>query len=62
MTVPTAIHGMKFVARSAGKESWTVIPFQCCGESLDVKILLTPNRGFSPMAPHLAAAQQPGGN
>ena len=57
LTIPTVIYGLKFVARSAGKESWTVIPFRCAGELLEIKILLTPNRGFSQMMSHPAATQ-----
>ncbi len=47
LSLPTVIFGLNFTARSAGKERWTVIPFECCGETFEVKIFLTPNRGLS---------------
>ena len=52
LTIPTVIYGMQFLARSAERENWTVVPFKCGDESLIVKLLLTPNRGFSHLAPH----------
>ena len=55
LTIPTVIYGMQFLARSAEKENWTVIPFRCGEEYLIVKLLVTPNRGFSHLAPHFAA-------
>jgi chemotaxis protein CheX len=50
LSIPTVIFGFTFSARSAAKEQWTVVPFACEGEIVDVKICLTPNRGLPRLA------------
>jgi chemotaxis protein CheX len=50
LSIPTVIFGRNFTARSVGTEEWTVVPFFCGEERLDVKICLTPNR-----EPHYSA-------
>lgn len=50
LSIPTVIYGLNFSARTAGKEQWTVVPFCCGAESVDVKLCLTPNRGLPRIA------------
>jgi len=50
LSIPTVFHGFNFSSRTPGKEEWTVVPFACGGQTLQVKVCLTPNRGL----PHLA--------
>ena len=50
LSIPTVIYGLKFSARTSGKEKWIVVPFTCGDDKFEVKICLTPNRGL----PHLA--------
>jgi chemotaxis protein CheX len=50
LSIPTVIYGLNFSARSAGKEQWIVVPFTVSGESLEIKIYLTRNRGLSHVA------------
>jgi chemotaxis protein CheX len=59
LSVPTVIYGLNFTARSASRETWTVVPFRF-GERghMDVKICLTPNRGLSHLIPAGAATQR----
>jgi chemotaxis protein CheX len=42
LSIPTVIHGRNFAARSLGRDAWTVVPFWCGADRLDVKICLTP--------------------
>lgn len=59
LSVPTVIYGLNFTARSAGKETWTVVPFHFSGgERIEVKVCLAPNRGLSHMIPAGAAAHR----
>ena len=50
LSIPTVIFGFTFSARSAAKEQWIVVPFTCEGETVDVKVCLTPNRGLPRLA------------
>jgi hypothetical protein len=45
---------MNFVARSAAKEQWLVLPFLAGDEHFELRICLTPNRGV-PRLVHGAA-------
>jgi chemotaxis protein CheX len=56
LSIPTVIYGLSFCARSAGKEQWIIVPFRCEGESFEVRVCLTPNRGFTHLAPQLASS------
>jgi chemotaxis protein CheX len=42
MSIPTAIFGKNFLAKSFGDETWTVVIFDCEGERLEVKMFLKP--------------------
>ena len=40
MSIPTAIYGKNFLAKSFGDESWTVVVFDSEGQRLEVKLFL----------------------
>jgi len=40
MSIPTAIFGKNFLAKSFGDESWTAVAFECEGHRLEVKLFL----------------------
>jgi chemotaxis protein CheX len=40
MSIPTVIHGRNFTTRSLGHEEWVVVPFDCAGHQLQVKVCL----------------------
>src|ERR1700691_1895122 len=40
MSIPTAIFGKNFLAKSFGDETWTVVVFDCQGQRLEVKLFL----------------------
>jgi len=42
MSIPTAIFGRNFLAKSFGDETWTGVVFDCAGERLEVKMFLKP--------------------
>jgi len=42
MSIPTAIFGKNFLAKSFGGETWTVVVFDCEGQRLEVKLFLKP--------------------
>ena len=44
LSIPTVIFGRNFTSRSAGREEWTIIPFFCGEERMDVRVCLAPNR------------------
>jgi len=44
MSIPTAIFGKNFLAKSLGDETWTVV-FSCEGQALEVKLFLKPASG-----------------
>jgi len=57
MSIPTAIFGKNFLAKSYGDDSWTVVVFECQGQKLEVKLFLKPGStaatgsGFKACAP-----------
>jgi hypothetical protein len=40
MSIPTAIFGKNFLAKSFGDETWTVVLFDCGNHRLEVKLFL----------------------
>jgi len=40
MSIPTAIFGKNFLAKSFGGESWIVAVFECEGQALEIKLFL----------------------
>ena len=49
MSIPTAIYGKNFLAKSFGDETWTVVVFECEGQRLEVKLFL--KRAPAPPSP-----------
>jgi len=51
LSIPTVIYGRNFTTRSVGTSNWTVVPFQCLGEMVAVRVCLAPSgdrhRGLS---------------
>jgi len=45
LSIPTVIYGRNFTTRSMGSNEWTVVPFQCGAERMEVQVCLTPARG-----------------
>ncbi len=42
LSVPTVVCGKNFSTRSTIKSDWTVVPFQCGGDSFEVRICMQP--------------------
>ena len=42
LSVPTVVYGKNFSTRSAIKSDWTLVPFQCAGDSFEVRICMQP--------------------
>lgn len=42
LSIPTVVYGRSYITPSAGAGSWTVVPFLCGGERIEVKLCLTP--------------------
>jgi chemotaxis protein CheX len=42
LSIPTVIYGRNFTTRSVGKSEWTVVPFTCLGEKVEIQICLAP--------------------
>jgi chemotaxis protein CheX len=45
LSIPTVIYGRDFTTRSMGSNEWTVVPFRCGEEQMEVQLCLTPARG-----------------
>jgi chemotaxis protein CheX len=43
LSIPTVIHGKNFSARSLGHEAWIVVPFDCEGSQMIVRLCLKRN-------------------
>ena len=43
LSTPTVIYGRNFQTRSTGNREWTVVPFECDGESMCVQVCIVPN-------------------
>lgn len=44
LSIPTVIYGRNFTTRSVAKSKWSVAPFQCLGESVEVHLCLAPSK------------------
>jgi chemotaxis protein CheX len=44
LSIPTVIYGRNFSSRTVGKQEWTVVPFDCYGERLEVQLCLAEQR------------------
>jgi chemotaxis protein CheX len=47
LSIPTVIYGRNFTTRSVAKSQWSVVPFRCAGETLEVHLCLVPSRETS---------------
>ena len=52
MSTPTVIFGRNYKTRSAGVLQWTVVPFRCNDEVLDLRLCLTPAGQIPPPVRH----------
>jgi chemotaxis protein CheX len=43
LSIPTVVYGRNFCSRTAGRQSWTVVPFHAGGERLQVQLCLAPS-------------------
>lgn len=41
LSVPTVVYGRNFTTRSMGRHNWSVVPFTCDGEDMQVHMFLT---------------------
>src|SRR3954454_2040016 len=61
LSIPTVIYGRNFSSRTVGKQEWTVVPFNCDGERLEVQLCLAEQRDQLkprvPLAGGIAAVQ-----
>jgi chemotaxis protein CheX len=61
LSIPTVIYGRNFSSRTVGKQEWTVVPFDCDGERLEVQLCLAEQRDLlkarAPLAGGAAAVQ-----
>lgn len=58
LSIPTVIFGRNYKARSTGGGDWTVVPFFCDGDRLDVKICLAPGNANSHQGPRAQPSAQ----
>jgi chemotaxis protein CheX len=54
LSIPTVIYGRNFSSRAVGKQEWTVVPFDCDGERLEVQLCLAEQRDHLKARVHLA--------
>lgn len=40
LSIPTVVYGKNFTTRSLGQNEWTVVPFDCGGETMEVQVCL----------------------
>jgi chemotaxis protein CheX len=45
LSIPTVVYGRNFTTRSQKRNQWTVVPFDCYGEELLVRVMLVPGAG-----------------
>jgi chemotaxis protein CheX len=53
LSIPTVIHGRNFTSRSIGNAAWVVVPFECNGDIMQVRICLAASR--DPVVPRPGA-------
>ncbi len=44
LSIPTVIYGRNFTTRSVAKSRWSVVPFVCMGERVEVHLCLAPSK------------------
>lgn len=45
LSIPTVVYGRNLTTRSVNESEWVVVPFECEGERLEVRLCLVPNAG-----------------
>jgi len=60
LSIPTVVYGKNLTTRSMNDGEWTVVPFDCFGDRLEVKLCMIPNMGKSGQRPALALTQTSG--
>ena len=48
LSIPTVIYGRNFSSRTVGQSDWTVVPFECDGETLEIRVCLAPSKDGAP--------------
>lgn len=48
LSIPTVIFGRNFLTRTSSNDDWTVVPFACEGEHLEVKLCLSKAKALNP--------------
>jgi chemotaxis protein CheX len=43
LSIPTVVYGRNLTTRSVNESEWIVVPFECEGERLEVRLCLVPN-------------------
>ena len=56
--IPTVVYGRNYRARSGGSHAWTVLPFTCNEQKLEIRSFLVPARESSSVADMLAHANK----
>jgi chemotaxis protein CheX len=44
LSIPTVIYGRNFSSRSVGSQEWSIVPFNWCGERIEVQLCLAERR------------------
>lgn len=52
LSIPTVIYGRNFTTRSRARTEWTVVPFLCMGEKVEVHLCLVPSTDAGAMTRH----------
>ena len=60
MSIPTVVYGKNLTTRSMNDGEWMVVPFDCFGGRLEVKLCMVPNTGKRAQRPALTLTQTSG--
>ena len=52
LSTPTVIYGRNFETRSAGNREWVIVPFDCEGSRLNVRVSISPRGNRAAFKPH----------
>jgi len=55
LSIPTVVYGKNFTTRSLGRNEWSVVPFDCEGESMEVQVCLAQKGDGQPARGGIAA-------
>jgi len=50
LSIPTVIHGRNFTSRSIGNAAWVVLPFDCSGDIMQIRVCLASKSPGAPRA------------